>query len=126
MGIGIRVGRLPTHRQGIVRLKSRFKEVTRDFANIAEAGLGAATVARTGTLPRSLGAAKYFAGFWLTLPGFHPAVVRLDADDSSFEWRAHNVVVANCPQLPIEADGETLGTTPTTFEVVPNAIQLKV
>jgi diacylglycerol kinase (ATP) len=72
------------------------KEVTRYFANIAEAGLGAAVVARTGKLPRSLGPAKYFCGFWLTLPAFHPAVVQLDADDTSFEWRAHNVVVANC------------------------------
>lgn len=71
------------------------KEVTRYFANIAEAGLGAAVVARTGKLPRSLGAAKYLCGFWLTLPAFSPAVVRLDADGSSFEWRAHNVVVAN-------------------------------
>jgi diacylglycerol kinase (ATP) len=165
------------------------KDVTRYFANIAEAGLGAATVARTSTLPRSLGAAKYFAGFWLTLPAFHPAVVQLDADDSSFEWRAHNVVVANgqyfgggmhisptsqpddglldvlamvgpktdaftmlpkiykgthvphrniaqarariihlsaSPSLPIEADGEILGTTPATFAVVPNAIRVKV
>jgi diacylglycerol kinase (ATP) len=72
------------------------QEVTRYFANIAEAGLGAATVARTGTPPRYLGAGKYFCGFWLTLPGFQPAVARLDADDSCFEWRAHNIVVANC------------------------------
>jgi diacylglycerol kinase (ATP) len=174
---------------GKVTFTANGKDVTRYFANIAEAGLGAAVVARTGTLPRSLGALKYFAGFWLTLPGFHPAVVRLDADDSSFEWRAHNVVVANgqyfgggmhispssqpddglldvlamvgpktdaftmlpkiykgthvphrniaearartvhigaSPPLLIEADGEILGTTPATFEVVPNAIRIKV
>jgi diacylglycerol kinase (ATP) len=174
---------------GKVTLTLGGKEVTRYFANIAETGLGAATVARTGRLPRSLGAAKYFAGFWLTLPGFHPAAVRLDADGGSFEWRAHNVVVANCqyfgggmhispksqpddglldvlamvgpktdaftmlpkiykgthlphrniaearartvrlhasPPLPIEADGEILGTTPATFAVVPNAIRVKV
>jgi diacylglycerol kinase (ATP) len=174
---------------GKVTFTAGGKEATRYFANIAEAGLGAAVVARTGTLPRSLGAAKYFAGFWLTLPGFNPAVVRLDADDSSFEWRAHNVVVANGqffgggmhispksqpddgmldvlamvgpktdaftmlpkiykgthvphrniaeararavhidarPPLLIEADGEILGTTPATFEVVPNAIRIKV
>lgn len=174
---------------GKVTFTADGKEVTRYFANIAEAGLGAATVERTGKLPRSLGAAKYFCGFWLTLPAFQPAVVRLDADDNSFEWRAHNVVVANCqyfgggmhispksqpddglldvlamvgpktdaftmlpkiykgthlphrniaeararairldatPPLPIEADGEILGTTPATFAVVPNAIQIKV
>jgi diacylglycerol kinase (ATP) len=165
------------------------RETSRYFANIAEAGLGAATVARTTKLPRSLGAAKYFCGFWLTLPAFHPAVVRLDADDSTFEWRAHNVVVANGqffgggmhisprsepddglldvlamvgpktdaftmlpkiykgthvphrniaearartiridadPPLPIEADGEMMGTTPATFEVVPNGLRVKV
>jgi diacylglycerol kinase (ATP) len=174
---------------GKVTFTAGGKEATRYFANVAEAGLGAATVARTGTLPRSLGAAKYFCGFWLTLPAFHPAVVRLDADGSSFEVRAHNVVIANCqffgggmrispksqpddgvldvlamvgpktdaftmlpkiykgthvphrnivearartiridasPPLPIEADGEMLGTTPATFEVVPKAIRIKV
>lgn len=36
------------------------------------------------------------AAFWMTLPGFRPATVRLDADGRAFEWRAHNVVVANC------------------------------
>ncbi len=81
---------------GKVTFTASGQEVTRYFANIAEAGLGAAVVARSGRLPRSLGAAKYLCGFWLTLPTFHPAVVRLDADDSSLEWRAHNVVVANC------------------------------
>ncbi len=174
---------------GKVTFTADGEEVTRYFANIAEAGLGAAVVARTGALPRSLGAAKYFCGFWLTLPTFHAAVVRLDADGTSFEWRAHNVVVANCqfygggmrisptsqpddglldvlamvgpktdaftmlpkiykgthvphrdiaearartirvdanPPLPIEADGEMLGTTPATFDVVPNAIRVKV
>lgn len=29
-------------------------------------------------------------------------------------------------ELPIEADGEVLGTTPATFEVLPEALQLKV
>ena len=162
---------------------------TRYFANIAEAGIGAAVVARTTTLPAFLGPAKYFCGFWLTLPAFRPATVRVDADGHSFEWRAHNVVVANCrfygggmqispksqpddglldvlvmtgpkadaftmvpkvyrgthlphrnvvelrasrvrleadPPLPIEADGEVLGTTPATFDVVPAAIRVKV
>ena len=174
---------------GKITFTSGGTEATRFFANIAEAGLGAAVVARTGRLPRFLGPAKYFCGFWLTLPTFHPAVVRLDSGDSSFEWRAHNVVVANCqffgggmhispksrpddgvldvlamvgpkidaftmlpkiykgthlphrdiaeaqaatvrldadPPLLIEADGELLGTTPATVEVVPGAIRVKV
>ncbi len=164
-------------------------EVTRYFANIAEAGLGGAVVERTLRLPGFLGGAKYFCGFWLTLPGFGPRTVRLDADGQEFTGRAFNVVVANCrfygggmqispksdpcdgtlevlvmtgpksdafttlpkvyrgthlphrhiaelrarrvrieadPPLPIEADGEILGTTPATFEVIPRVIRIKV
>ena len=70
--------------------------VTRYFANIAEAGLGGAVVARTAGLPGFLGGAKYLCGFWLTLPGFGPRTVRVEADGQEFEWRAFNVVVANC------------------------------
>jgi YegS/Rv2252/BmrU family lipid kinase len=72
---------------------------TRYFVNIAEAGLGGAVVARAAGLKgvgRFLGGARYAAGFWLTLPGFRPAAVRLDADGQAFGWRAFNVVVANC------------------------------
>jgi diacylglycerol kinase (ATP) len=164
-------------------------EVTRYFPNIAEAGLGGAVVARTARLPASLGSARYLAGFWLTLPGFRPATVRLEADGHAYQWRAFNVVVANCrfygggmqispksqpddgaldvlvmtgpksdafttvpkvyrgthlphrniaelrasrvrvetdPPFPIEADGETLGTTPATFEIIRTPIRLKV
>ena len=71
----------------------------RYFVNIAEAGLGGAVVARTAGLTRAgrwLGGAKYAAGFWLTLPRFRPAAVRLDADGHAYAWRAFNVVVANC------------------------------
>jgi diacylglycerol kinase (ATP) len=163
--------------------------VTRYFANIAEAGLGGSVVARTAGLPGFLGAARYLAGFWLTLPGFRPATVRLEADGQAYQWRAHNVVVANCrfygggmqispasepddsaldvlvmagpkseafttvprvyrgthlphrniatlragrvqvdadPPFDIEADGELLGTTPATFEVIAGAIRLKI
>jgi YegS/Rv2252/BmrU family lipid kinase len=164
-------------------------EVTRYFPNIAEAGLGGAVVARAARLPASLGPARYLAGFWLTLPGFRPATVRLDVDGQAYQWRAHNVVVANCrfygggmqispksepddsaldvlvmagpksdaftglpkvyrgthlphrniaelrairvrveadPPFLIEADGEALGTTPATFEIIPTPIRLKV
>ena len=71
----------------------------RYFVNIAQAGLGAAVVAKTAGLTRTgklLGGAKYAAGFWLTLPRFRPAPVRLDADGHAYAWRAFNVVVANC------------------------------
>ena len=72
---------------------------TRYFVNIAEAGLGGAVVARAAGLKgfgRFLGGTRYAAGFWLTLPGFRPAAVQLDADGQAFGWRAFNVVVANC------------------------------
>jgi diacylglycerol kinase (ATP) len=164
-------------------------QTVRYFPNIAEAGLGAAVVARAARLPGFLGPAKYFCGFWLTLPGFHPGAVRLDADGQAFQWDAYNVVVANCrfygggmqispksepddgaldilvmvgpksdafttlpkvyrgthlphrdivelrasrlrietdPPFPVEADGEVVGTTPATFEVIPGPIQVKV
>jgi YegS/Rv2252/BmrU family lipid kinase len=164
-------------------------EITRYFPNIAEAGLGAAVVTRANTLPGFLGPAKYLCAFWLTLPGFHAGTVRLDADGQAYQWRAHNVVVANCqfygggmhispksepddgaldvlvmvgpktdaftmlpkvfrgthlphrniaeiragrvrvetdPTAQIEADGETLGTTPATFEVIRKPIRVKI
>ena len=69
---------------------------TRYFVNIAEAGLGGAVVARAAGLGRFLGRARYATGFWLTLPGFRPAAVHIQADDHAFGWRAFNVVVANC------------------------------
>lgn len=159
------------------------------FCNIAEAGLGGSVVARASRLPGVFATTRYFFGFWLTLPRFRPATVRLDADGQAFEWLAQNVVVANCrfygggmqispnslpddgrldvlvmtgpksdayttlPKVyrgthlphrniaelrvsrvtvetdapyPIEADGEMLGTTPATFEVIPAALRLKV
>jgi diacylglycerol kinase (ATP) len=174
---------------GKITFKSRSSSASRYFINIAEAGLGAAVVARTGRLPRFLGPAKYFCGFWLTLPGLRSSALSLTADGQSFRWRAHNVVVANCrfygggmhispnsrpddgvldalvmvgpktdaftllpriysgshlphrnirelqarhvlleadPPVLVEADGEVLGTTPVTFEVVPRAIRVKV
>ncbi len=81
---------------GKVTFTAGAAEMTRYFANIAEAGLGGAVVARASRLAGFLGSARYFCGFWLTLPSFRPATVRLDADGQAFEWRAHNVVVANC------------------------------
>ena len=164
-------------------------EMTRYFANIAQAGIGGAVVARSATLPGFLGPAKYVSAFWLVLPGFRPGTVQVDADGEAFCWQAHNVVVANCrfygggmhispkstpddgaldvlvmagpksdaftivpkvyrgthlphrnivelradrvrveTDLPfqIEADGETLGTTPATFEVIRTPIRVKV
>jgi len=163
---------------------------SRYFPNIAEVGLGGAVVRRADRLPKGLGRSKYFFGFWLTLPRFTIADVKLVADNKTYEGPAFNVVVANCQfygggmkisprsfpgdgsldvlvlkgpksdaftmlpkvyqgehlphphiaefrarreirvdadrSLPIEADGEQLGTTPVAVEILPQAIRLKI
>lgn len=161
----------------------------RYFANIAEAGLGGAVVARAARLPRPLRGLRYSIAFWLVLPRFERRPARLDVDGSASSVRLLNVVVANCQyygggmrispksvpddgvldvlamvgprrvacttlptvyrgrHLPhrhitelrgqkivvesavpllVEADGEMLGTTPATFEIVPGALRLKI
>jgi diacylglycerol kinase (ATP) len=161
----------------------------RYFANIAEAGLGGAVVARAVRLPRPLRGLRYSVAFWLVLPRFQRHPARLDVDGSASSVRLLNVVVANCQyygggmrispksvaddgvldvlamvgprhvacttlptvyrgrHLPhryitelrgqkitvqsevpllVEADGEMLGTTPATFEIVPGAVRLKI
>ena len=52
----------------------------RYFANIAEAGLSASVAARASRLSAILGSTRYLLAFWMTLPGFRLATVRLDAD----------------------------------------------
>jgi diacylglycerol kinase family enzyme len=53
-------------------------------------------VARAERLPRSVGRARYFLGFWLTLPGFRRTHATVETDNKRFEGTIHNVVVANC------------------------------
>jgi diacylglycerol kinase (ATP) len=72
------------------------EDVARYFPNIAEAGLGGSVVARAERLPRSIGRARYFLGFWLTLPGFRRTHATVQTDNKRFEGTIHNVVVANC------------------------------
>lgn len=67
----------------------------RAFVNIADAGLPAATVLTAERLPRRLGPAKYQAAFWLTLPRFRAATVRLETPKRTHEGRAIAVVFAN-------------------------------
>lgn len=162
----------------------------RYFANIAEAGLGAAVAARAERMWPRLGQAKYFIGFWLTMPRFKLANVAVRADRKTYEGPAYLVIVGNAQYngggmkvsprsypgdgvldvlvfkgprsdsftlipkvyrgehvphdhveefrvkrelvveadrpLPIEADGEVLGTTPATFEVIAQPIRLKL
>ena len=169
---------------------SKGERQVRYFPNVAEAGLGAAVAAGAGRLPVSLGQAKYFFGFWLTLPRFKLAKLKVRADRKDYEGPGLMVIVGNCQYygggmkisprsypgdgvldvlifkgpksdsftllpkvyrgehlphprvaefrvkealevdadrpLPIEADGEVLGSTPATFEVVPQAVLMKL
>jgi diacylglycerol kinase (ATP) len=162
----------------------------RYFVNVAEAGLGAAVAARAGRMSPRLGQSKYFLGFWLELPRFKLANVRVRADRRTYEGPAFLVVVGNgqyygggmkisprsypgdavldvlvfkgpksdsftmIPKiyrgehiphdhveefrvkrelvieadrpLPIESDGEVLGTTPATVEILAQPIQMKL
>ena len=68
--------------------------VTRYF-NVAEAGLGAAVAARAERMSPRLGQSKYFFGFWLELPRFKLANVRVLADSKTYEGPAFLVVVGN-------------------------------
>jgi diacylglycerol kinase (ATP) len=161
---------------------------SRYFVNVAEAGMGAATVAAADRLPRRLGKARYLVAFWPTLAKFHPGEVTVTVDEVTTTATAHNVVVANggyfgggmhvspksrpddgivevqvnigpkrqaftlIPRvyrgrhlpnkrivemsgrrgsveseepIPVEADGELLGTTPMRFEVLPSVLQMR-
>ena len=42
------------------------------------------------------------------------------------ELRVSRVTVETDVPYPVEADGEVLGTTPATFEVIPRVLRLKV
>ena len=174
---------------GMVMATSDDGERTRAFINIAEVGLGASIVRRTGRLPEGLGRARRFLGFWLALGAFRPTHVQLAGDRRTWEGRAHDVLVANCQyqgdgmrispkswpddgyldvlvmkgpksdaftilpktylgeHLPhpniveyrsrtlrveasrplwVQADGELVGRTPASFQIVPKAIRLKI
>ncbi len=163
---------------------------TRYFVNVAEAGLGAAVAARAERMSPRLGQSKYFLGFWLTLPRFKLATVRVQADRRVYEGPAYLVVMGNAQYygggmkisprsypgdavldvlvfkgpksdsftllpkiyrgehvphahieelrvkrelvieadrpLPIEADGEVLGTTPATVRILAQPLLMKL
>lgn len=174
---------------GKITLQQDGREIVRYFANVAEAGIGAAVVERAGRLPRWLGPTVYFFAFWLTLRKHRSADVVVDLVDRRYEGKMNNLVVANgqffgggmkiapkaaptdgvldiqiehankrealaimpkvykgehvphpdifeakrvrasitsSPPFLIEADGEVLGHTPATFELLKEAIYLKV
>jgi YegS/Rv2252/BmrU family lipid kinase len=177
----IDIGKITFERDG--------RQEVRYFANIAEVGVGAATVARAERMPRWLGPLVYLLAFWLSVRALKPTVVAVDLVDRTYEGKVNNIIVANGqffgggmriapkaaptdglfdiqieharkreaialmpkvykgqhlphpdieefkrvklsvtsdPPLLIEADGELLGHTPATFEVLRDAIKLKV
>jgi diacylglycerol kinase (ATP) len=80
---------------GRVRYDNGDGERARFFVNVAEAGLGGAVAARAERMSPRLGQAKYFIGFWLTLPRFKMANVTIRADRKTYEGPAFLVVVGN-------------------------------
>ena len=177
----IDIGKITFHGDG--------NETVRYFANVAEAGIGAATVARAQRLPRWLGPTVYFFAFWLTVRKHRAADVVVDLVDRKYEGKMNNLVVANGqffgggmkiapkaaptdgildiqieharkreaiaimpkvykgehvphpdifeakrvrvsiesnPPFLIEADGEVLGYTPASFDILKDSIYLKV
>lgn len=163
-------------------------ERVRHFAGVAQAGLGAAVVTRSGALPPALGRSRRFLGFWLAMAGTRPRDMVVTVNRAEWQGRAWNVVVGNCqysggmrlsprsfpgdgaldvlihhgpmseaftllpkvyqgeqvphphikeyrartvritsdPPLPVEADGQILGTTPVGFEILPQVLKLKI
>lgn len=164
-------------------------QVSRYFANIAEAGLGGEVVRRAASLPRALGRVRYLVSFWMTFGTFKPSRSQVKVGDREVDALVTNLVVANAQffgggmriapkahpadgkfdvliqrgskmdyvkgvakvykgehlpspaikeylvptvhiesgsPLQVEADGEVLGVTPATFEVIPKAYRLKI
>jgi YegS/Rv2252/BmrU family lipid kinase len=67
----------------------------RYFANVAQAGVGAAAAETAPVLGRGWGKARYPLAFLARLPGFPPADTRIDLGDQVHESRALAVIFAN-------------------------------
>ena len=67
----------------------------RDFLNVADIGVAAASVPIANRLPGFLGGARYGIGFWLALARFPQAPIRIEAAGRTYEGPAINVVAAN-------------------------------
>lgn len=65
------------------------------FLNAANAGIAAQSVITASRMPRRIGALRYTAAFWLSLPRFPGADIAVTIDHHAFEGEALNVVVAN-------------------------------
>ncbi|MDP8959010.1 MAG: YegS/Rv2252/BmrU family lipid kinase [Actinomycetota bacterium] len=82
-----------TYRADVGLLQGHWGE--RHFLNVAEAGIGAATVRASRRMPRPLGSSRYRIAFWVTLARFRPSDVELRAGRRSYRGPATNVVFAN-------------------------------
>lgn len=175
---------------GKVRFSTPEGDRERYFVNVAEAGLGGSVAHRADRLPRWLGQSRYFFGFWLTLPRYPLANVRVESGRKVYEGPAYAIIVGNAQfygggmkisprsypgdgvldvlvfkgpktdaftllpriyrgdhlphdhieefrvrdevtiqadrPLAIEADGESLGTTPAIISVLPHPILMKL
>ncbi|MFM8944434.1 MAG: diacylglycerol/lipid kinase family protein [Actinomycetota bacterium] len=175
---------------GRIRCQGEGEPIDRVFVNVAEAGLGGAVALRADRLPRRLGQSRYFLGFWLTLPGYPMATVRVASGRQVYEGPAYAIIIGNAQfygggmkisprsypgdgvldvlvftgpktdaftllpriyrgdHLPhdhvvemrvrdsvtidadrpieLEADGEFVGRTPATIEVLPHPIRMKL
>src|SRR5919106_5415403 len=68
----------------------------RHFAGVAQAGLGAAVLARTDRLPRALGRGRRLVAFWLAMAATRPRDMVVTVNRTEWRGRAWNVVVGNC------------------------------
>lgn len=68
---------------------------TRRFANVAQAGVGAAAVATAGRLSRRLGSQRYLVSFGIRLPGFPATEIELTTERRTYRGRALAVIMAN-------------------------------
>ncbi len=68
---------------------------SRYFLNAMNAGVAARSAGIAARLPAQLGAARHRIAFWMALPGFSSARVRVGVDGRSLEGDLLNVVIAN-------------------------------
>lgn len=73
--------------------------ITRYFVNVAEAGMGAATVERAVGYPRWMGRSRYVVAFWPALAAFRPVEMTVTTPETTYRAVAHNVLVANARYL---------------------------
>ena len=66
----------------------------RYFLNVAQAGIGAASVPASERLAR-LGKRRYEAAFWLTLPKFKRTTAHLEVGERTFNGQAIAIIFAN-------------------------------